>query len=34
MNFLMTLFVLTGAFVWAALVLLLIVLAVKNFNWE
>jgi hypothetical protein len=34
MNFLMTLFVLTGAFVWTVLVLLLVVLAVRKFNWD
>jgi hypothetical protein len=33
MNFLLLLFVLTGAFVWALLVLLLVVLTVKKLNW-
>jgi hypothetical protein len=33
MNFLMLVCVLTGAFVWAVLVLLLVVLVVKKLNW-
>jgi len=34
MNFLMLVCILTGAFVWVVLAILLVVLAVKKLNWD